>query len=78
MIFFVLHERCSALTDFKVFLLVSAMEFSWQLQTQTTPIFSHQMIIECLYSAGLGVEQPDRLLLGFEIVDKRDLQCCIF
>ena len=44
--------------------------------------FNHQTICGCVYSKGLVVKQTDsfklfRLLLGFEIVDARDLQCCI-
>ena len=50
-------------------------------QAQTTPIFSHQIISECLCSTGLSVKQTDSifsLLLGFEIVDSHDLLGCIF
>ena len=47
------------------------MEFIWQIQI--TPIFSHQKISECLCSTSFGVKQTNTILLGFEIVDARDL-----
>ena len=67
---------------FKVFRPWCLFSILTTLSILTMLIFNHQTICGCVYSKGLVVKQTDsfklfRLLLGFEIVDARDLQCCI-
>ena len=67
---------CTSVAVLIVFLVVFAKEFIWEIQT--TLIFIHQTIGKCQYSTGLGVQKYKalfRLLLGYEIVDARDLKC---
>ena len=40
-------------------LLVSIMALIWQ--TRIMLIYSHQVIVECLYSTGLGAKQKDSI-----------------
>ena len=60
-------------------LLVSIMALIWQ--TRIMLIYSHQVIVECLYSTGLGEKRQHgsfKLLWGLEIIVIRMIYTTVF